>query len=627
MTDTVRHRGPDDEGYWLDLEAGVALGHRRLSIIDLSPLGSQPMVSESGRFVLVYNGEIYNYLDLRDELESLPQGCRFRSTSDTEVMLGAFERWGVMASLKRFVGMFAFAAWDRQERQLFLARDRMGEKPLYYGLMGNTLLFGSELKAFRRHPSWQGEINRDALALYMRHMYIPGPYSIYSDVFKLPPGTVLCPTANDTRHLPAPEPYWSLYQVAEEGRAAPFVGDEVEAADELETLLKDSVRRQMIADVPLGAFLSGGIDSSTVVALMQAQSTQPIKTFSIGFEERNYNEAPYARAVAEHLGTDHTELYVTPQQTIDVIPRIPALWDEPFADSSQIPTFLVAQLARQHVTVSLSGDGGDELFAGYRRYLRSLQISQANGIPEWQQALLHRIPGKVYGGLLSVGLALGATKMSQRLRQYYAISQHYPFDAIKDYHRWSLSHWPEPETLVLGATEPQTIVTDKSRWPNLEGLIERLTFFDMSMYLPDDILVKIDRASMGVSLESRVPLLDHRVVEFSQRLPVSMKIRDHQSKWILRQVLHRYVPKELIERPKMGFGVPIDTWLRTELRDWAEHLLDERRLRSQNLLNVDLIRKTWNQHLSGLRNNHYLLWDVLMFQAWEESLKQPLFAQ
>ncbi len=615
MTDTIQHRGPDSDGHWLDLEAGVALGHRRLAIIDLSPTGYQPMFSASERYVIVFNGEIYNFLDLRRQLEDRPTPPTFRGTSDTEVMLAAFETWGVQEALRQMVGMFAFALWDQQERQLYLARDRMGEKPLYYGWMGDTFLFGSELKALQAHPAFQGEINREALTLYMRHAYVPGPHCIYKSIYKLPPATTLCLKENITvGQLPSPIQYWSLRTTVETQESDPFTGSDTEAIDQLETLIKDAVCRQMIADVPLGAFLSGGIDSSTIVSLMQAQSTRPVRTFSIGFEESGYNEAPYAKKVAAHLGTDHTELYVTPKQTLEVVPRLPTLWDEPFADSSQIPTFLVAQLTRQYVTVSLSGDGGDELFAGYRRYLRSIEMAQAHTGPAWQRAIIGAAPPKLYGAMARAASSVGIDSVSSAFRRWQSLARYRHFDPFEDFRHASLSHWQTPEAVVLNAKEPDTILTDRSRWAKVDGLVEQLTYFDMAMYLPDDILTKVDRASMSVSLEARVPFLDHRVVEFSQRLPVSMKIRDGGGKWILRQILHRYVPSELVERPKMGFGVPIDRWLRKELRDWAEDLLHVDRLKNEGFFNAELVHQKWTQHLQGIQKYH--IWDVLMFQAW-----------
>jgi asparagine synthase (glutamine-hydrolysing) len=625
MTDTLYHRGPDDHGIWVDEPAGVALGHRRLSILDLSAEGHQPMFSSCGRFVLVYNGEIYNYLQIRQELENeSPEiAASWRGHSDTEVWLAAFAHWGVASTLKRSVGMFAFALWDRREQRLYLGRDRLGEKPLYYGWSGQTFLFGSELKALRAHPGWQGEIDRHALALMLRYSYIPSPYSIYRGICKLLPGTLLTFDLRAPNPVNGPQPYWSMREVAETGVAAPFGGTGENAALELEHLLAEAIRGQMIADVPLGAFLSGGVDSSTVVALMQAQSSQPVRTFTIGFHEEDYNEAKEAKAVARHLGTDHTELYLTPDETMAAIPALPKLYDEPFADSSQIPTYLLARLTRQHVTVSLSGDGGDELFAGYTRYFWGRNIW--NKIGWMPPALRHYLSQactvlspRAWDRLFQkLGPVLPATiKQRNPADKLQKLAEVLSFESPEVLYHGLVSHWKNPVSLVPGAQEPATRLTDRSQWAQLPDFTQRMMFFDAVTYLPDDILVKVDRASMGVSLESRVPLLDHRVVEFAWRLPLSLKIRRNQGKWLLRQVLYRYVPKQLIERPKMGFGIPIDAWLRGPLRDWAENLLDEKRLQQEGFFNPEPIRQKWAEHLSGKRNWQYYLWDVLMFQAW-----------
>jgi asparagine synthase (glutamine-hydrolysing) len=624
MTNTLTHRGPDAAGIWLDEKVGIALGHRRLSILDLRPSGSQPMVSESGRYVIVFNGEVYNFQQLKQELAG--KNIKWRGSSDTEVMLAAFEAFGVKEAVKKFIGMFAFALWDRQEHRLYLLRDRLGIKPLYYGWAGKTFLFASELKALRAYPGWQAEINRDALALFLRHNYIPAPYSIYRGILKLLPGTILSISLNtDTGFLPEPDVYWSAREVAEEGLHNQLTGDESAVIERLEVLLKDAIGLRMIADVPLGAFLSGGIDSSTVVALMQAQSHKPVKTFTIGFEEEEYNEAAQAKAVAEYLKTEHTELYVTPEQAMAVIPRMSFFYDEPFADSSQIPTYLVSELTRQHVTVSLSGDGGDELFGGYNRYFWGRSIWQKIG---W-------IPGGLRK-LLSSGLTLLSPqawdnlfmrlepvlpgKARQRLPgdKLHKLAEILAVENPEAMYLGLVSHWKDPAVVVSGAVEPLTVLTDSRRWANLPDFTQRMMFLDLISYLPDDILVKVDRASMGVSLEARVPFLDHRIVEFAWQVPLSMKIRNGQGKWLLRQVLYKYVPEDLIERPKMGFGVPIDKWLRGPLRDWAESLLNEKRLKQEGFFNPAPIRQKWHEHLSGKRNWQYYLWDILMFQAWLE---------
>lgn len=632
MSDTLLHRGPDDEGSFVDEAAGVALGFRRLAIIDPSPEGHQPMMSKDGRYTLIFNGEIYNFRELRRELEAL--GHPFRGHSDTEVMLAAFTEWGFVRAVQLFNGMFAMALWDAAARTLHLTRDRIGEKPLYYGRLGQTFLFGSELKALKAHPSFQTEINRDALALFLRYNYVPAPYSIYKGIYKLPPGTYISLDERSSSHsdlgqLPAPTAYWSAKEVAEAGVAEPFTGTESQAMTELEALLSDAVGRRMVADVPLGAFLSGGVDSSTVVALMQAQSSQPVRTFSIGFTEEAYDEARYARAVAAHLKTDHTELYVTPEDAMAVIPRLPTLYDEPFSDSSQIPTFLVSQLARRHVTVSLSGDGGDELFAGYNRYLLSQSVwNKISWMPKGSRAVAAgalttvspRAWDRAFTGLRPfLPSSLQHNTPGDRLHKLAEILSVPDMEAM---YMNIVSHWKQPTALVPGAVEPTTTLTDAKRWARLPHFIQRMMYLDTVTYLPDDILVKVDRASMGTSLEARVPFLDHRVVEFSWRLPLSWKIKNGQSKWPLRSLLYKHVPRELIERPKMGFGIPIGEWLRGPLREWAETLLDEARLRREGFLSPQPIRRKWREHLGGGRNWQYYIWDVLMFQGWLEEEKK-----
>lgn len=619
MSDTLIHRGPDDGGSWVDGSAGIALGHRRLAIVDLSQEGHQPMVSADGRYVITFNGEVYNFLELRRELERL--GHRFRGYSDTEVMLASFIQWGLNAALQRFNGMFAFALWDRQERILHLARDRFGEKPIYYGWMGSTFLFGSELKAIQVHPNFQTEINRDALTLFLRFNYIPAPYSIYQGIYKLPPGTFL--TWNGVVTHPAPVPYWSAKEVAELATAEPFMGTEPEAVAHLDALLQDAVKLRLVADVPLGAFLSGGVDSSTVVALMQAQASQQMKTFSIGFYEDTYNEAQHAKAVAQHLGTDHTELYLTPEDALAVIPKLPILYDEPFSDPSQIPTFLVSQLARQHVTVSLSGDGGDELFAGYNRHFWGLSIWQKIGwmpstVRSFAALVLSSFSPQSWDDLFTNFGTLLPAKFKQRNpgHKLHKLSEMLAAPNPEAMYTKLVSHWKEPEALVVGGSEPLTILSDCQHWAQLPNFTQCMMYLDTVTYLPNDVLVKVDRASMGVSLEARIPLLDPRVMEFACRVPLSMKIRNGQGKWLLRQVLYKYVPQNLIERPKMGFDIPIDRWLRGPLREWAQTLLDEARLREEGFFNPQPIWQKWTEHLSGNYNWQYYLWDILMFQAW-----------
>lgn len=622
MVASIRYRGPDDFGVWCDERVGIGLGHARLSILDLSPEGHQPMVSASGRYVISYNGEVYNFAELRSELGVV--GQKFRGHSDTEVMLAAFEEWGIEKAVQRFVGMFAFALWDKQTRTLTLARDRLGEKPLYYGWQGEAFLFGSELKALRAHPAFRAEVDRNALALLLRHNYIPAPYSIYQGISKLSPGCLL--TVSLSQRNPRIVPYWSGKQAIEAGLAHPFEGSESAAVSALEALLKDAVGQQMVADVPLGAFLSGGVDSSTVVALMQAQSSRPVKTFTIGFHEEGYDEAPHAKSVARHLGTEHTELYVMPKEAMDVIPRLPALYDEPFSDSSQIPTFLVSELARRHVTVSLSGDGGDELFGGYNRYFWATNIWRRVGwVPQPMRAALvgalMALPPSAWNGVfrwLSRFLPVG-WRYANPGDKLHKLAEVLAVRTPEEIYLDLVSHWKQPTEVVRGTHEPPTVLTDPARWADLPDFEQRMMYLDQMTYLPDDILTKVDRAAMGVSLETRVPFLDHRVVEFAWSLPLSMKIRHGQGKWLLRQVLYRHVPKELMERPKMGFGVPIDVWLRGPLKGWAEELLDEARLQREGYFDPRPIRRKWAEHLTGRRNWSYYLWDVLMFQAWLEA--------
>lgn len=642
MGAAIAHRGPDDLGVWFDSEAGIGLSHRRLSILDLSPAGHQPMVSPLGRFAIVFNGEIYNHLEIRKELEKSGNAPDWRGHADTETLLAGFEAWGVDATLKRSVGMFALAVWDKAERTLALARDRMGEKPLYYGWNQGAFLFASELKSLRAYPGFNTDINRDAITLLLRHNCIPAPYTIYCGIFKLWPGTMLtlqlgahkiCPWDADKPPFDpfqgngvSLRPYWSLLNVTEQGQAQQFDGTENEAVDELERVLTEAVQSQQISDVPLGAFLSGGVDSSTIVALMQAHAVRPVKTFTIGFQEDGYNEAEYAKAVAHHLGTEHTELYVTSEEAMAVIPRLPMLYDEPFSDSSQIPTFLVSQLARQHVTVSLSGDAGDELFGGYNRYVLTGSIwkkigwlprisrqAVANGIMNISPSRWDRL-----NALISP--AIPGKKRSTRVGdKAHKLAEILAADTPEEIYRVLVSHWKSPADVVINAHEPLTSLTDCKRLENVTGLEQRMMYLDAISYLPDDILTKVDRAAMGVSLETRVPFLDHRVVEFASQLPLNLKMRDGQGKWLLRQLLYKYVPREMIERPKMGFGVPIDSWLRGPLREWAEELLNENRLKQEGFFNPGPIRLKWQQHLSGQRNWQYHLWDVLMFQAWLEN--------
>jgi asparagine synthase (glutamine-hydrolysing) len=656
MANTIVHRGPDDSGAWVDEQAGIALGHQRLSIIDLSPAGHQPMVSSGGRFVMAFNGEIYNHLELRKELEEDPypspfparEGVRWRGHSDTETLLAGFEAWGIEATLNKTVGMFAISLWDVHNRTLHLARDRFGEKPLYYGWAGSgsgsAFVFGSELKAMRAFPGFDNPVCRQALVQYMRFMYVPAPRSIYQGVFKLEPGCVLTITGAPPAQAPA-QPlrplaiyetltmsrWWSLADVVQAGAQKPIT-DEVEAVNALEQRLADAVRLQTMADVPLGAFLSGGVDSSIIVALMQQQGTQPVKTFTVGFEEAGFDESPHARAVAQHLGTDHAELFVTAAEVQAVIAQLPAMYDEPFSDSSQIPTHLVCRAARQHVTVALSGDAGDELFGGYNRYfwgpriwtklswlpypirqllgvaISAMPVARWDALSRPANALLPSGKGIVQAGDK-------AHKLAARLRGVRDLD---------DLYLSLVTEWQDPAQVVRGVSggtlvEPSSLLDDPLPECDLAGVANsslRMMYRDSMTYLPDDILCKVDRAAMAVSLETRVPFLDHRVAEVAWQLPIGMKIRGGQGKWALRQALYKHVPSELIDRPKAGFGIPVGQWLRGPLRPWAESLLDQNRLNAEGYFYPAPIRKKWAEHLAGQRDHTASLWTVLMFQAW-----------
>lgn len=619
MGEAIAHRGPDDSGVWFDATNRLGLSHRRLSIVDLSPAGHQPMLSASARYVIAFNGEVYNHLKLRTLLE-MERPWHWRGHSDTETLLACIEQWGIERTLKQAIGMFALAVWDKIEQSLTLTRDRLGEKPLYYGWQQGVLLFGSELKALRKHPAFCAPIQRNALALYLRHNYIPAPYTIYQDIEKLQPGTLI--TFDPKNPKGRIETYWSASEAALAGRHQPFAGTAEQAVTALDDLLSDAIGQQMVADVSLGAFLSGGVDSSTVVALMQAQSKRPVKTFSIGFNEAQFNEAEHAKAVAKHLGTDHTELYVTPDDCLAVIPKLGAMYDEPFADSSQIPTYLVSQLAKSQVTVSLSGDAGDELFAGYNRYHIANKVwSKVEVLPTFIRravaAGLTAVSPSTWNSLYSPVTKFAPDKairnIGDKLHKGAGVLH---CQSIEDVYLNLVSHWHQPEQMVLNSVEPMTRLTDPAMRQLLKNPIEQMMLLDQISYLPDDILVKVDRAGMAVSLEGRVPFLDHRVVEFAWQLPLEYKLREGQTKWCLRQVLYKHVPKSLIERPKMGFGVPIDSWLRGPLREWASDLLDPATLKQQGFFDETAVQQMWLEHLSGRLNWQYHLWDILMFQAW-----------
>jgi len=621
MATTIAHRGPDEGDVWVDAAAGVVLAHRRLSILDLSPAGHQPMRSACGRYIVVFNGEIYNWPELRKALDRVGHFPMWRGHSDTEVLLAGIVTWGLESTLTRARGMFALALWDRETRSLTLARDRIGEKPLYYGRVGSYIAFASELKALHALPSRRFEIDPDALALMLRFGYIPAPYSIYQGVYKLPPGTLL--RIDMDGHIGKPEPWWCFESVVQNGITTRLALSDREALDSFETLLSAAIGEQMVADVPLGALLSGGLDSSAVVALMQAKSSRPVRTFTIGFTEVAYDEATHARAIAHHLGTEHTELYVTPNEAREVIPRLPDIYDEPFADSSQIPTAIVCALTRQYVTVCLSGDAGDELFAGYNRYFWATALWRRLGhlpasLRRALAGMLTLLRVEAWNSFFGVITPL----IPHRLRvsnpgdKLHKLAEVMGTGSPEALYRELVSQWRGPLPLRI-SKEPSTLVSDSSHWPIAPSFAERMMAIDTLTYLPDDILVKVDRAAMAASLETRVPFLDDRVIAFAWQLPFTHKVRGGQSKWLLRELLSRYVPRELVERPKQGFGVPIDHWLRGPLRDWVEDLLSPTALAADDLLDPVPIRAMWKQHLSG-RNVQYALWNVLMYQAWRQ---------
>lgn len=628
MINAITHRGPDESGIWVDEQSGVALGHRRLSIVELSAAGSQPMHSADTRYTLIFNGEIYNHLELRERLQE--HAPAWRGHSDTETLLACISAWGLERTLKATVGMFAIALWDRHRQTLALARDRVGEKPLYWGWQGDVLLFGSELKSLKAHPVFKAAVDRNVLALYLRHGYIAAPHCIYEGIQKLSPGHYIELAFHDNESAQAArsQPYWSMNHAIQAGLEQPFEGSDTEATDVLEQRLMQSASGQMMSDVPLGAFLSGGVDSSLVVALMQAQSKQPIRTFTMGFSDERYNEAPYARAVAQHLGTQHSDMLVTPEEALAVIPDLPHIYDEPFADSSQIPTFLVSRLAKQYVTVALSGDAGDELFGGYNTYRLAPQTwRKINRLPlaarRGLSALARRMPpallDDILGGLQPfIPARLRRSANSEKIHKFADLLR---ADSREEFYRGMVSHWRHPESIVRGAIETPSRLNTSQAWPESPSMPfeQWLMAMDAQTYLPGDILVKVDRAAMANSLETRVPLLDHRVIELAWRLPLDMKIRNGKGKWLLRQVLYRHVPPELIERPKKGFSIPLATWLRGPLRDWAESLLDEQRLQREGYFNPAPIRQAWVQHLSGKNDCSTRLWCILMFQAWLET--------
>lgn len=625
MSQALKHRGPDNSGVWINKNSGIYFGHQRLSILDLSDAGHQPMQSQSSRFIITYNGEIYNHLDIRKELERNNFKIEWKGNSDTETLLEAINFFGVEQTLSKIEGMFAFGLWDQKMNRLFLARDRLGEKPLYYGWQGvgdnKVFIFGSELKALKVHPEFRGNINRDAISLQLRHNCIPAPYSIYKDIYKLQPGHFLELKESDLKKKISTKSknYWSLSEIAISGNNSQFNQCEEEIEKNLEKNLQLSVKKQMISDVPLGAFLSGGVDSTLIVALMQSQAAHPVNTFTIGFDQDDFSEARYAKKIARHLGTNHRELNVTPNQVIETIPKIPSIYDEPFSDSSQIPTFLISQFANQNVKVALSGDGGDELFCGYNRYMMSTTFSN---LQNYTPLILRKI---LAGTINSISprnwnriskVLPGLNKHLNFGEKIHKFANVLKTKSLQDYYYTLCSHWQNPDKVLIDVDEPKT--TLKKLISELDGLNiqQQMMVMDSITYLSDDILVKLDRAAMASSLETRAPFLDHKLIEHVWKIPHSLKIKNGKGKFILRQILDRYVPNALTERPKMGFGIPLAEWLRGPLKDWAENLLDEKILRHEGYFNSELIKNKWKEHLTGKKNWQYDLWDVLMFQAW-----------
>ena len=633
MSEAIKHRGPDDFGRWFDASLGVAIAHQRLSVLDLSFAGHQPMHSSSGRFTIAFNGEIYNHKDLKNELVGKTKcSIEWRGHSDTEILLACFEEWGVDLTLEKLIGMFSISLWDSVDHAMYLIRDRMGEKPMYYGISNDVFIFGSELKAIRAFKGFVAKVDRNSLSMLLKYSYIPSPFSIYKDVKKLPPGTYVKIGMKDLdclfKTFPEPVKYWSIKDIID--KKGPHISSNLtleKGAEALEELLQESVNLQMEADVPLGVFLSGGVDSSLVAALMQAESANKIKTFSIGFDEQEYNEAEYAKSVAQHLGTEHTEFYVTPDEALKVIPMLPSLFDEPFADSSQIPTFLVSKMAKKYVSVAVSGDGADELFGGYTRYVWANKIwKNIRKAPYFIRYGLSKfittIPPRCWDIFFTslFYLSFNSFKLTHSTDKIYKFSNILRAKNLNDLYDKLISQWADPDRVVLGAAS-EGLLPIHENIEAIEDFEHQMMYLDSMAYLPDDILVKVDRASMGVSLETRAPFLDHRIVEYSWQVPLFLKINNTGSKLILRKILHKYVPDELIDRPKMGFGVPIDSWLRGPLREWAERLISESRLENEGFFEASVIREKWKDHLSGKRNWQHHLWSVLMFQAWLEEQK------
>lgn len=616
MGDSIAHRGPDGQGIYISPSNHVGIVHRRLAIVDLSSAGHQPMASSDERYVIAFNGEIYNHDDLRRDLEDCFDS-QWRGHSDTETLLEGIRCWGLEKTISYCVGMFAFALWDTVDLTLTLVRDRAGEKPLYYGFCNGSFLFGSELKALKTHSAFDSRINLDAIALFMRHKYIPAPHTIYSNIYKLMPGSILTLDADRIHSSLNIKEYWSFGHAAQLASKSPFIGNDLEALSAIENQLMLSVKQQMLADVPLGAFLSGGTDSSLIASLMQKQSDKPIRTFTIGFEVAEYNEAQHAKSVAKYLGTDHTEIYVGESDSLDVVPKLSSMFDEPFADSSQIPTYIIASEARKHVTVALSGDAGDELFCGYTRYFRCLSKSQHVSL----------LPDRFFGLLRSITPLLNSDVWQQidsLTRQknngtwsnmFQRMSDFSDLNEFSELYRYMVSDWKKPTNLLKGRGEAISLF-NPAKIDGRQDKFNWMMLTDSVTYLPDDVLVKVDRAAMAASLETRVPMLDHRFIELALSMPLDVKVRENTGKWALKQILYKNVPKEILDRPKVGFGVPIDSWLRGPLKDWAEDLLNEHKLSQQGLFNTKLVRKYWSEHLSNCRNWQYPLWNILMFQSW-----------
>ena len=624
--DKLQHRGPDDCGTWTDSKSGIALGHRRLSVLDPSNAGHQPMISQDGQLILTYNGEIYNFLELRKDLEA--GGTQFKSQSDTETLIAGISRWGLLETLKKLNGMFAFALWDRRQQRLQLVRDRFGQKPLYYGWANNNFVFGSELSALLEFPGFEQNIDRDAVRLLLQHSNIPAPHTIYQDCWKLMPGTILTIGPQDLKYrtLREPEAFWSPVEAAAKSLSSPLQLSTNQAIDRLKAEVSNAVSRCMVADVPIGAFLSGGIDSSLVTALMQESSTAPIKSFSIGFVDQGYNEAIDAKKIAHAIGTDHTELYLTSKDAQSIIPSISTIYDEPFADSSQLPTHLVSRLARQDVTVTLSGDGGDELFGGYNRYMWARRLGQlVSHYPHWLRSWLtkglHTLSPGQWDRVYSMASKFSIPKrpITQFGDKLYKFGNMVSAPGHREMYWHLVSQWEDPSSVVMGERLTPHPRHKHYKWPPVDSLVQQIMLLDTMFYLPNDILVKLDRASMAVGLEARVPFLDHKLFEFAWRLPLTLKVRNGCGKWILRELLDAYLPRPLFERPKMGFGVPLADWLRHDLREWGDDLLSVNNLRHTGYFDPTIVQAMWKEHLSGAHNHQYQLWPVLMFQAWLEA--------